>query len=65
MFDDKPVVLPAKKWVPLEVSDGLRDHSIVEAADSVWLLAEAVGDNVKMEWLLANLCVKVDDLEEF
>jgi hypothetical protein len=64
VLDDKPVVLPARKWTSLEVCHGLRDASIAEAADAVWLLAETVGDNVRMEWLLARLAVKIDDLDE-
>jgi hypothetical protein len=62
--DDKPVVLPPRKWVSLDVCHGLRDHSIAETVDSLWLVAEAVGDNVRYEWLLAKLAVKVDELEE-
>jgi hypothetical protein len=64
VFDDKPVVLPPRKWVSLDVSHGLGDQSIAEAADSVWLVAETVGDNVRFEWLLAKLAVRVEDLEE-
>lgn len=64
VLDDKPVVLPPRKWVSLEVSHGVRDRSVIEAADSVWLVAETVGDNVRFEWLLAKLAVKVVELEE-
>jgi hypothetical protein len=64
VLDDKPVVLPPRKWVSLDLSHGLRDHSIAETADSVWLLAETVGDNVRFEWLLAKLAVRIADLEE-
>ncbi len=64
VLDDKPVVLPPRKWVSLDVNHGLRDQSIAEAVDSVWLVAETVGDNVRFEWLLAKLAVKVDQLEE-
>src|SRR5262249_23734879 len=38
ILDDKPVVLPSKKWVSLDVCHGLRDRSIAETADSVWLV---------------------------
>jgi hypothetical protein len=62
--NDKPVELPPRKWVSLEVSQGLRDRSVIEAADSVWLVAETVGDNLRFEWLLAKLALKVADLEE-
>ncbi len=62
--DDKPVVLPSRKWVSLDVCHGLRERSVIEAADSIWLVSEAVGDNVQFEWLLAKPAVKVDDLEE-
>jgi|GEM_PF-1471886 len=64
VLDDKPVVLPSKKWVSLDVCHGVRDHSIAETADSIWLVAETVGDNVRFEWLLAKLAVKVEELEE-
>jgi hypothetical protein len=58
------VRLPPKKWISLEVNHGLHDGSVVEAADSVWFVAEAVGDNVRFEWLMAKLAVKVAELEE-
>jgi hypothetical protein len=64
VLDDKPVVLPPQKWVSLDVSHGLRDRSAIEAADSVWLVAETVGDNVRFGWLLAKLAVKVAELKE-
>lgn len=64
VLDNETVVLPPRKWVSLNIDHGLRDRSIAETADSVWLVAEGVGDNVRFEWLLAKLAVKMDDLEE-
>jgi len=43
---------------------GLRDRSVADTADGVWLVAEAVGDNIRFEWLLAKLAVQVTELEE-
>jgi hypothetical protein len=64
VLNDNLVMLPPRKWVSLEVSHGLRDRSVIEAADGVWLVAETVGDNVRFEWLLARLAVRVTELEE-
>ena len=64
ILDDRPVSLPPQKWVSLHVCHGSREHSTVEAADSLWLVAETVGDNVRLKWLLARLAVKIEELDE-
>jgi hypothetical protein len=70
-WPSKPILLPtdfssyATPQVGLPgVSHGLRNRSVLEAADSVWLVAETVGDNLPLEWLQAKLAVKVAELEE-
>ena len=64
VLDNKTVVLPPRQWVSLDVCHGLRDRSVIETTDSIWLVAETVGDNARFEWLLANVAVKVEELEE-
>lgn len=64
VLDGRTATLPPRRWVSLDVSHGLYDRSVIEAADSVWLVSETVGDNVRFEWLLAKLAVKVAELEE-
>ncbi len=54
-FDDRGVVLPPKKWVSLNVSYGLHDDGVFPASDSVWFVAETVGDNSKVEWNIAAI----------
>jgi hypothetical protein len=65
VFNDELLVLPPRKWVSVDVDRGLRDRAVAEAAESVWLVAEAVGDNLRFQWLLTKLAVKVDELEEW
>ena len=64
VLQDKPVILPSKKWVSLEIRHGMPNRSVIEEADSVWLVAETVGDKVLFEWLLAKLALKIEELEE-
>ena len=54
-FDDRGVVLPPKKWVSRDVCHGLHDDSVFSASDSVWFVAETVGDNSKVAWQVARL----------
>lgn len=53
-FDDRGVVLPPKKWVSLDVCHGLHDDGVFPASDSVWFVAETVGDNSKVAWQVAT-----------
>jgi hypothetical protein len=48
------IVLPSRKWITLEVDHGLYDEVIFMKARSVWLSAEAVGDNELFRWRVAD-----------
>jgi hypothetical protein len=46
------------------VSHGLRDSSVVEAPDELWLVDESVGDSLPLQRLLARLAVNVAESEK-
>jgi hypothetical protein len=52
-FDDRGVTLPPRKWVSRDVCHGLHDDGVFVGSDSVWFVAETVGDNSKVEWQVA------------
>jgi hypothetical protein len=63
-FDEKPLALPPRKWISLEVCHGLHDKSFYERADSVWFSAETLGDNFKHKWQMAAVAQKPQELDE-
>ena len=54
-FADGGVALPSKKWVSINVSYGVHEDGVFAASDSVWFVADTVGDNTKVAWLVARL----------
>jgi hypothetical protein len=62
-FNGEELVLPPKKWVKVEVVHGLHDRKVYEAADSVWCVAETVGDNQKHQWRVAAVNASATVLE--
>jgi hypothetical protein len=54
-FTDGSVVLPPQKWVSISVCYGVHEDGVFAASDSVWFVAETVGDNSRVAWLVANL----------
>lgn len=54
-FGDREVTLPPRRWISLDVDDGLHDDAPFAESDSVWFTAETLGDNVKLAWCLAGL----------
>ena len=54
-FADGSVVLPPRKWVSINVCYGVHEEGVFAASDSVWFVAETVGDNSKVAWLVASL----------
>ena len=64
-FNSEELVLPPKKWVSVEVVHGLHDRKVYEATNSVWFVAETVGDNQKHEWRVAAVNSSADVLEEW
>lgn len=53
-FDDDSVVLPPRKWVSINVYYGVHEEGVFSASDSVWFVAETVGDNSKVAWLVEH-----------
>jgi len=62
-FTTKPLELPPKKWVSVDVCHGLYDGAAYDAADSVWFTAKTVGDNIGCEWPLTTLIAPVEELD--
>jgi hypothetical protein len=54
-FADGGVALPSKKWVSIDVCYGVHEEGVFAASDSVWFVAETVGDNSRVAWLVAHL----------
>lgn len=62
-FDTKPLELPPRKWVSVDVCHGLYDRGAYDGAESVWLTAKTVGDNAHFEWPLTTLVAPVHELD--
>lgn len=54
-FADTSVVLPPRKWISINVSYGVHEEGVFASSDSVWFVAETVGDNSKVAWLIAHI----------
>jgi hypothetical protein len=54
-FDDNGVVLPPKKWISINICYGVHEEGVFTASDTVWFVAETIGDNSKVAWLVASL----------
>jgi hypothetical protein len=54
-FDGNDVILPAGKWVTIDVSYGLHDFSVFERAKSVWCKAQVVSDGDVLRWPVAEI----------
>ena len=48
-------MLPAGRWVTLNVSHGLHEEEIFKRAETVWFRAETVGDNEVHRWQVATI----------
>ena len=54
-FDQEDIVLPARRWITLDVSHGLHDFDVFEKSKTVWFRAETVGDNEVHRWQVATI----------